>query len=84
VSIHFCVCQAMADPLRSQLYQVPVSKLMLASVIVSGFSGGLWDVSPGGAVSGWSFLQSLLRTLPCYSLYGYFVPTSKKDSELLG
>ena len=28
--------------------------------LVSGFSGCLWDGSPGGAVSGWSFLQSLL------------------------
>jgi hypothetical protein len=28
-----------------------------------GFGGCLWDGSPSGAVSGWSFLQSLLRTL---------------------
>ena len=26
VSIHFCICQALADPLRRQLYQAPVSK----------------------------------------------------------
>jgi hypothetical protein len=32
----------------------------LASAIVSGFGGGLWDGSPGGAVSGWSFLLSQL------------------------
>ena len=37
-----------------------VSKLMLASAIVSGFGGCLWDGSPGGPVSGWSFLQSQL------------------------
>ena len=31
--------------------------------LVSGFGGCLWDGSPGGAVSGWSFLQALLHTL---------------------
>jgi hypothetical protein len=33
VSIHFCICQALAEPLRRQLYQAPVSKLLLASAI---------------------------------------------------
>ena len=28
--------------------------------LVSGFGGFLWDGSPSGAVSGWSFLQALL------------------------
>jgi hypothetical protein len=44
----------MAEPLRRQLYQAPVSRLLLASAIVPGFSGCLWDESPSGAVSGWS------------------------------
>jgi hypothetical protein len=48
---------------KRQLYQGPVSKILLAYVIVSGFSGCLWDGSLGGAVSGWSFLLSQLRTL---------------------
>jgi hypothetical protein len=61
VSIHFCICQTLAEPLRRQLYQGPVSRLFLASAIVSGFGGCLWDGSAGGAVSGWSFLQSLLH-----------------------
>jgi hypothetical protein len=60
VSIHFWVCQALAKPLRRQLYQNPVSKLLLASSIVSGFGVCIWDGSPGGTVSWWSFLQSLL------------------------
>jgi hypothetical protein len=30
VSIHFCICQALAEPPRRQLYQAPVSKHMLA------------------------------------------------------
>jgi hypothetical protein len=29
--IHFCICQALAEPHRRQLYQGPVSKLLLAS-----------------------------------------------------
>ena len=28
-----------------------------------GFGGCLWDGSPGGAVSGWSFLPSQIQTL---------------------
>ena len=63
VSIHFCICQELAEPFRRQLYQAPVSKLLLESTIVSGLDGCLWVGSPGGAVSGWSFLQSLLQTL---------------------
>jgi hypothetical protein len=35
VSIHFCICQALADPLRRQLYQAPLSKHLLASITVS-------------------------------------------------
>ena len=37
---------------RRQLYQAPVNRLLLASAIVSGFGGCLWDGSPSGAVSG--------------------------------
>jgi hypothetical protein len=37
VSICLCICQALAKPLRRQLYQAPVSKHFLASSIVSGF-----------------------------------------------
>jgi hypothetical protein len=63
VSIHFCICQALAESHRRQLYQAPVSKFLLESTIVSDFGGCLWDGSPGGAVSEWIFLQSLLQTL---------------------
>jgi hypothetical protein len=31
MSIHFCISQALAEPLRRQLYQAPVSKHLLAS-----------------------------------------------------
>ena len=43
----------------SQLYQDPVSKILLAYSIVSGFGGCLWDGFLGGTVSGWSFLLDL-------------------------
>jgi hypothetical protein len=51
VSIHLCICQALAEPLRRQLYQAPVSKLLLASAIVSGFGGCLWMNSQMGQSS---------------------------------
>ena len=52
VSIHFFFCQALAEPLRRQQYQAPISKLFLASTILFVFGGCLWHGSPGGAVSG--------------------------------
>jgi hypothetical protein len=72
VSIHFCICQALAEPLRRQLYQGPVSKLLLAFTIVSGFGDCIWDGSPGGqSMDGHSF--SLCFTLClCNSFHGYF------------
>ena len=70
-SIHLCICQALAEPLRRQLYQASVCKLFLASTIVSVFGDCIWDVSPGGAVSGLPFLQSLPHTLFSY-LLSYF------------
>jgi hypothetical protein len=63
VSICLCICQALAEPLRRQLYQVPVSMHFLESTIVSGFGDFIWDGSPGGAVFGCPFLKSLLNTL---------------------
>ena len=35
----YVYCQALAETLRRQLYQAPVSKHLLASTIVSGFGG---------------------------------------------
>jgi hypothetical protein len=63
LSMLMYICQALAKPLRRQ---VPVGKHLLASVIVSGFGGCLWDGCPCGAVSGWPFLHSLLHTLSLY------------------
>jgi hypothetical protein len=56
VSIHFCICQALAEPLWRQLYQAPVSKLLLASAVESRFGGCLWNGSASGAV--WMIIPS--------------------------
>jgi hypothetical protein len=60
-SICFYICQALTEPHRRQLYQPPVSKLLLASAIVFGFGGCLWDGSSGGAVSEWSFKRQIIE-----------------------
>ena len=51
MSIHYCINQALAEPLKRQVYHALVSKLLLAYAIVSGFGGCLWDGYPGRAVS---------------------------------
>jgi hypothetical protein len=57
VSIHLCICQTLADPLRRQPYQAPISKHFPASTTASGCRDCMWDGSPGGAASGLPFLQ---------------------------
>jgi hypothetical protein len=69
VSIRICIGQDLADPLRRQLYQAPVHKHFLASTIVSAFGVCKWDESPGGAVSGCPFLQSLLHSFVLYFIW---------------
>jgi hypothetical protein len=48
-SIHICIGQDLAEPLRRQLYQ----HVLCGITIVSGFGVCLWDGYPGQAVSGW-------------------------------
>ena len=78
VSTHFCICQALAELLRRILYQAPDSKLLLASTVVSGFGGCLWDGSPGGAVSGWSLLLSQLQTVSVTPSMGTLFPLLRR------
>jgi hypothetical protein len=67
MSICFCVCQALAEPLRGYIYQVPVSKCFLASTIVSGFGVCRW-IDPQVEQSLYSLSFSLCSTLcPCIS-----------------
>ena len=60
-SIHICIGQALADPLRRHPYQAPVRKHFVASAIVSGFGVCRWD----GAISRWAF-PSVCSTLCPY------------------
>jgi hypothetical protein len=62
-SICLCICQTLAEPVREQPYQASISRHYLASTIASWFGDCILNGSPGGTVSGWPFLQSLLQTL---------------------
>jgi hypothetical protein len=77
LSFLLCICKALAEPLRRQPYQGSISKHFLASTIVSRFGDYIWDRSSSGAVSEWSFLQSLLHTCLCISSCEYFVHPSE-------
>jgi hypothetical protein len=82
VSIHLCICQALAKPLRRELYQVPVSKHLLASTTVSGFGDcNEMDSQVSRSLNGHFF--SLYSTLCfCNSFHGCFVPPSKMDKSI--
>ena len=62
VSLNFCICHALPEPLRRQLYQAPVSWHLLTSDRVSGFGhcNGM-DLQVGQSLNGLSF--SLCSTL---------------------
>jgi hypothetical protein len=84
VSIHFCICQALASPHRRQLYQGLVSKILLAYTIVSELGACLWDGSQGvggKSLDGPSFSPSSELCL-CNSFHGYFVLPSKKEQSI--
>jgi hypothetical protein len=76
MSIHFCVCQAPAQPHKRQLYQGPFSKIFLAYAIVSvigahyGMDPRVWQ-----SLDGLSFHFSSKICL-CNSFHEYFVPSS--------
>ena len=61
-SICICIGKALAKPLSRHPYQAHDNQYFLASAIVSGFGGCIWDGSQGGAVSGSPFLQYALRS----------------------
>ena len=66
MNIHFYICQALAESFGKQLYQAPVSKLLLASAVGSGFGGCLWDGSPGvgQSLDGDSFSLYIVSVTP--------------------
>ena len=49
-SMFLCICQALEEPIRRQLYQASVSKCLLTYTMVSGFGDCIWDGSQGGAL----------------------------------
>jgi len=77
VSILICFSTALAKPLSRPSYQVPVSKLFLASAIETGFGGYIWDPSPDG-LSVLSF-NLCFTHCPCMSSHEDFVFSSKKN-----
>ena len=67
---------------ESYVNQGPVSKILLAYAIVSGFGDCLLDGSPGGAVSGWSFFCLNSKLCLCNYFHGYFVPRSMEEQSI--
>jgi hypothetical protein len=57
----FLYLSVLAQPLKIQLYQESKNKHMSSTML---FESGdcIWDGTPGRAVFGWPFLQSLLHT----------------------
>ena len=73
ISIHLCICKALAGPLRTQPYQAPVSKHFLASTIVSGF-GVCIDPQVGQSLDGlFISLYSILCPFISFSQEQYWV-----------
>jgi hypothetical protein len=75
VSIHFCICQALVEPLRKQLYQAPVSKYLLASIVVSGLGNCIWNGSPVGHSLDGLFFSFCFTLFHCISSRVYFDPS---------
>jgi hypothetical protein len=73
-SIHICIGQALAEPLRGQLYQAPVSKCLLASARV-------WCLHIGW-IPRWS---SLWMAFPLISapLFVPALPFDRRNSGLI-
>jgi hypothetical protein len=69
VSIHFCICQALAKPHRRQLYQGPFSKILLAYAIMSGNLG--LSEEPCILLTDASSLFKKYLLLMCMCLYNY-------------
>jgi hypothetical protein len=82
VSIHFCVCQTLAEPLRIYLYQAPVSKLLLASAIVYGLVVVYGKYHRVGQLVNDLAFSLYSEICLCNSFHRYFVPHFKKDQSI--
>jgi hypothetical protein len=82
VSIHFSIFQTLAEPLRRQLYQAPVCKLLLRLTTVSGVGGCIQNGSPVGLFLVGPFFSLCFTLCLCNSFHRYFLPPSKKDRSI--
>jgi hypothetical protein len=71
MSLHFCICQTLAEPLRKQQYQAPVSKHPLVSTIVCAFGNSF-------CITGWTFLRFLLHTFSVSPPMGILSPLLRR------
>jgi hypothetical protein len=84
VKIHFCIYQALAEPLRRQIYQVPVSKILLAFTIVSGLVFVYrMDAQVGQSLDGHSF-SLCFRLCLCNSFHRIFESNFFSSFYILG
>jgi len=73
--------KAGAEPLRRHPYQVLVSKHFMASALVTGFDGCIWDGSPEGADSEWYCFSLCSSHFLCISSQECFVfPAKRTDA----
>jgi len=72
-SILICVNKAVAEPLRRNLLQAPVSQHFLASAIVTGLCGCLREGCPGAADLGDFSFNPCSTLCPSISSHEYFV-----------
>ena len=76
-----CICQALTEPLRRQPSQASICKHFLASTIMSGFGGYIWDGIHAQVGQSLDDLSFCLCSTLCLHIFSceYFVPLSKKD-----
>jgi len=78
-AILICISRALEEPLRRHSYLIPVSKHFLASAIVTGFDGSIWDGSQKAQSLYDLFFSPCSTPCPCISSREYFVLLFKKE-----
>ena len=75
LTVRICICirQVLAETLRRQLYQAPVTK-HLVSAIVFGFGVCSWDGNLSEVVSVWPFYQPLLHFVSLHFFWTGTIP----------
>jgi len=74
VSIGICISKALEN-LSGNIHTWLLSASTSWYQLVTGFCGCIWDGFPGGAISGWPFLQRLFHFLSLYFLpWAFYSP----------